>query len=272
VYLSDPSILKMLKQCVLTTWGGVNCGDQEAKELFDKSGILTEGTNTYVLFLNPDGRMVHSIPSPKFPKPPGPNPMYMHDEVARGLSMVGLPAPEVKWAQTIEELALPDFKGPGSPSGLRLFMRTQADGINNVIVEPSPLGEDLKRALSYPTQSRTVEAEVLRSFLVQLYPAGIRSFEQQMSFRRVIGSLQLEPAGAGPQRRYAVLIGPFEMTREENESSVKGTIRMLLTYDSKGVDLSSLRAVAEATYYYRPHGKGTEVKMTLTAAIESRPE
>jgi hypothetical protein len=262
----------MLKQCVLTTWGGVNCVDQEAKDLFDKSGILSEGVNTYVLFLNPDGKMIHSIPSPKFPKPPGRNPMYMHDEVARGLSMMGLPAWEPKWAQSIEELQLPDVRGTGSPAGLRLFMRTQADGINNVVVEPSPLGDDLKKALSYPAQPRTVEAEALRSFLVQLYPAGIRSFEQQMSFKKAIGTLTLEPAGAGAKGRYAVLSGPFQLLREESESSVNGSIQMALTYGPNGPDVTSVRAVAEAIYNYRPHGKGPDTKVNLAAAIESRPE
>ena len=253
----------------MVSWGGDNTGDSEAKDLFDQSDLKKEDGNTFVLLLNPEGKFVHGFRAYSTGRR---NPTYVTDELQKGLSLMKLPPPELKWAESYDELQLPDVRGDERPAGVRLFIRPVGDKISkSLIVEAVPMTADQRTGLRYPKQTLEIDATLLRSWLVQLYPAAIREAEQQKSFKKVEGSLQLKPAGANPKVRYAILSGPLRMTSEAGDSSVDATLQSVLTYDSESGDFRSLRGFVEGTFHYLVHGRPVG-EGKIAAAIESRPE
>jgi hypothetical protein len=138
------------------------------------------------------------------------------------------------------------------------------------VVEVVALKAEDWKPLALPEKAKEVEAAALKSWLVQLYPAGIRTADQSKPFTKISGSLRLEPAGADKAGRYALLRGKIKLAKgDDTESGFEGTLQAVLTYGLDAPGVKSVRAVAEGDYLYRL--RETQ-RMPLVAAIESRPE
>jgi hypothetical protein len=171
---------------------------------------------------------------------------------------------------------LPDLKGQGSgfPAGVRLFIH-QDDPSNShasqvPVVEVVPMKADEWKPLWFPAEAKTIEAETLKSWLVWLYPAGIRTADEQKRFQKFSGTLKLEPAGADKDFRYAILRGKLHLAKgAATESEFEGGLQAVLSYRPDAPEVQSLRGVVEGTYLYRTRGTSPQ---KLRVAIESRPE
>jgi hypothetical protein len=192
-------------------------------------------------------------------------------EIPRGLARLKVPADQEGRAS-----AVPDLKatGTGVPAGVRLFVRLN-DGKDPFrsrvpVVEVVAMKAEDWKALALPEKTKEVEAAALKSWLVQLYPAGIRTADQSKPFTRISGSLRLEPTGADKTGRYALLRGKFRLAKGDDQASAfEGTLRAVLTYGPDAPGVKSVRAVVEGDYLYRL--RETQ-RMPLVAAVESRPE
>jgi len=246
----------MLKPFIVASWGGAGTAmDPDVKEVFEKSEVAKD-TNVFMFVLDSTGKLVHGFKGLSG----GRNPNYMKDEIGKGVSKLTIP--EVKQGTGAD--GLPDVKGPG----VRLFVRSGRGG--QAIVEALAMTDDERKALLFPEKAREIEAETLRRWLVQLYPPAIRTADQSKPFRKITGTLKLEPAGSDGKARTALLRGPVKLARgEETESSFEGTFEAILTYPADGAELRSLRGVVEGVYTYRQRGA---IEYKMTAALESRPE
>jgi hypothetical protein len=125
-------------------------------------------------------------------------------------------------------------------------------------------------ALSFPDQTREIKADVLRPWLIHLYPAGIRTADQVKPVQKFTGSLKLEPAGTDKDARYALLQGNIGLSKEsDEESAFEGTFQAVVTYRRDGPEVRTGRAVVAGDYVYRM--RGTQ-RIPLRVAIESRPD
>src|SRR5262249_11221508 len=133
-----------------------------------------------------------------------------------------------------------------------------------------PMKSDDWKPLAFATKGKEVEAEALKSWLVWLYPAGIRAADEQKRFQKFGGTLTLEPAGSDDKSRYALLRGKVRLEKGgDTESAFEGELEAVLTYRHDAGEVRAVRGVVEGTYLYRTRGASRE---KLRVAIESRPE
>ena len=227
--------------------------------------------NLFVFLLDHRGRLVHSFHGLPGGARGGDGRSDYTKEIPKGLAKLNLPAD-----QEGRSSAVPDLKatGTGVPAGVRLFVRLndEQDPVRSrmPVVEVVALKAEDWKALALPEKAREVEAAALKRWLVQLYPAGIRTADQSKPFTRISGSLRLEPAGADKAGRYALLRGKIQLAKGgDQESAFEGTLRAVLTYGLDAPGVKSVRAVVEGAYLYRL--RKTQ-RMPLVAAVESRPE
>jgi hypothetical protein len=235
--------------------------DADVKRIFDQSDVVKD-INVFMFILDPEGRLVHGFKGLSG----GRNPTYLRDEIRTATAKMRLP--DVPASTQAE--GLPDVKGPGSPAGVRLFVRTASqDRGTNVVVEAIPLNDEERKALSFPEAARELDAETLRSWFVQLYPPAIRTVEQSKPFKRAEGTLKMEQASQGGQERRALLRGPVQLTREGgSDPAFKGICAAVIFYGPGG-EIRSIKGFVEGIYIYRHRGA---VEYQVSAALESRPE
>src|SRR6516165_10082821 len=227
--------------------------------------------NLFVFMLDHRGRTVHSFHGLPGGARGGDGRSDYSKEIPSGLARLKLPAD-----QEGRSSAVPDLKamGTGVPAGVRLFVRLndEKDPIRSrmPVVEVVALKAEDWKAPGLPEKAREVEAAALKSWLVQLYPAGIRTADQSKPFTRISGSLRLEPAGADKAGRYALLRGKIKLAKgDDQESAFEGTLQAVLTYGLGAPEVKSVRAVVEGDYLYRL--RGTQ-RLPLVAVVESRPD
>jgi hypothetical protein len=273
--LSDPAIVKQLQPFLVTAWHGADVSDMpgDVKAIFTGSELSKDPKrlNLFVFMLDHRGRLVHSFHGlPGGPRGGGGRSDYTK-EIPAGLAKLKLPADQAGRA-----LATPDLKatGAGVPAGVRLFVRLndEKDPFRSrmPVVEVVPMKAEEWKALALPEKAKAVEAAALKNWLVQLYPAGIRTTDQRKVFTQITGTLRLEPAGTDKTGRYALLRGKFQLAKgNDQESAFEGTLQAVLTYGLDAREVKSVRAVVEGDYLYRL--RGTQ-RMPLVAVVESRPE
>jgi hypothetical protein len=272
----------LLKPFILTAAhsGKADLGDLEpaVREAFAKSGLAKDPKrfNVFMFVLDPGGRVVHEFHGlPGGRKEVGPGRSDHRAEIRKARARLKLPEAEPDKAGGPPK-GLPDFKalGSGAPGGVRLFIR-QDDPKNSVfsrlpVVEGVPMTAGGWEPLAFAPKGKVIEAEALKSWLVWLYPAGIRAADEAKRFRKFGGALKLEPAGSDDKFRYALLRGKVRLEKGgDAESAFEGEIEAVLTYRRDVAEVHSVRGVVEGTYLYRTRGTSRE---KLRAAIESRPE
>jgi hypothetical protein len=268
-----------LQPFLVTAWHGAEIADMptEIKTIFRDSDLSKDPKrlNLFVFMLDHQGRTVHSFHGLPGGARGGDGRSDYMKEIPNGLAKLKLPAdrPAVKGERV---LATPDLKaaGAGVPAGVRLFVRLNdaKDRFRSQmpVVELVPMKAEEWKVLALPEKANEVEAAALKSWLVQLYPAGIRTADQSKPFTSISGSLRLEPAGADKAGRYALLRGKIKLAKgDDTESGFEGTLQAVLTYGPDAPQVKSVRAVVEGDYLYRL--RKTQ-RMPLVATIESRPE
>jgi hypothetical protein len=253
-------VLDLLKPFVVTAAhsGKDDLGDLEPaiREIFIKSELSKDPKrfNVFMFVLDAKGRVVHEfhgLPG----KGDGRSDHQAEIQKARAL----LKLPEAKPGK--EEGApkgLPDLKAmaPGAPAGVRLFIR-QDDPSNSItsklpVVEIVSMEADDWKPLAFAAKGRDIEAEVLKNWLVRLYPAGIRAADEKKPFQKFSGTLKLEPAGSDEKFRYALFRGKVVLTKGgDAESAFEGQLELVLTYRMDEAEVQSVRGVVEGTYLYR---------------------
>jgi hypothetical protein len=268
----------LLKPFVVTAAhsGKNDLGDLEpaVREVFTKSDLAKDPKrlNVFMFVLDAKGQVVH-----QFHGLPGRGAGRSDHQAELQKAQTTLKLPEVKPDKaTGPPKGLPDLKGPGSgaPAGVRLFIR-QDDPKNTVfsklpVVEVVSMKPDDWNPLAYVPKGKELEVEVLKNWLVWLYPAGIRAADEKKPFQKFSGTLKLEPAGSDGKFRYALLRGKVLLVKGgETESAFEGQIELVLTYRPETAEVQSVRGIVEGTYQYRTRGTSRE---QLRVAIESRPE
>jgi hypothetical protein len=270
--------VELLKPFLVTAAhsGKDDLGDLEpaVREIFSKSELAKDPKrlNVFMFVLDAKGKVVH-----EFHGVPGRGDGRSDHqaEIQKARAMLKLPEVNPNRAEDLPK-GLPDLPsaGPGALAGVRLFIR-QDDPKNTVfsklpVVEVVSMKPDDWKPLAFTPKEKDVEAEVLKSWLVWLYPAGIRAADEKKRFQKFSGTLKLEPAGSDERHRYALLRGLVVLAKGgEVESAFEGQIELVLSYGTDSTEVQSVRGVIEGTYLYRTRGTSRE---QLRVAIESRPE
>jgi hypothetical protein len=264
-----------LQPFLVTAWHGTEVAEMppDVRAIFTGSELPQDPKrlNLFVFMLDHQGRMVHSFHGLPSGGRGGDGRSDYTREIPSGLAKLNLPADKAGRASAVPDLST---TGTGLPAGVRLFVRLndEKDRFRSQVpvVEVVALTAEDWKSLALPEKAKEVEAGALRSWLVQLYPAGIRTADQRKPFTRISGSLKLEPAGADKAGRYALLRGKLRLAKgDDKESAFEGTLQAVLTYGLDAPGVKSVRAVVEGDYLYRLR---TTQRMPLVAAVESRPE
>jgi hypothetical protein len=249
----------------------------DVKAVFTESELSKDPKrlNLFVFLLNHQSRTVNSFHGLPSGGRGGDGRSDYTKEIPKGLAKLKLPA-DLPAAKGGRPSAVPELKATGAaaPAGVRLFVRLsdEKDPFRSrmPVVEVVAMKAEDWKPLALPEKAKEVEAAALKSWLVQLYPAGIRTADQSQPFTKISGSLKLEPAGADKAGRYALLRGQLTLRKgEEQGSAFEGTLQAVLTYGLDAPGVKSVRAVVEGDYLYRL--RKTQ-RMPLVAAIESRPD
>jgi hypothetical protein len=264
-----------LQPFLVTAWHGAEVADMppDVRAIFTGSELSKdpERLNLFVFMLDHQGRTVHSFHGLPGGARGGDGRSDYAKEIPSGLAKLQLPADQAGRVS-----AVPDLKatGAGVPAGVRLFVRLndEKDPFRSQIpvVEVVPIRAEEWKALALPEKVKEVEAAALKNWLVQLYPAGIRTADQRKAFTQITGTLRLEPAGADKTGRYALVRGKIKVAKgDDQESAFEGTLQAVLTYGLAAPEVKTVRAVVEGDYLYRL--RATQ-RMPLVAVVESRPD
>jgi hypothetical protein len=253
----------------------------DVKQVFQKSEVAKDPKrfNIFMFVLDPDGRLVHGFHGLPATRGAGDGRSDYTKEIPTAIAKLKLPAEQLYGREGVHRVVLPDLKGTDGdvPAGVRLFVRLNdaKDPFRSKlpVVEVVAMKAEDWKSLALPGKARDIEAAALKSWLVQLYPPGIRAADQQKPFTTITGTLKLEPAGADKERRYALLRGQVRLAKgDEQESAFEGALQAVLTYGLAAPEVKSVRAVGEGAYLYRElRGRGPQ-RMPMVVAIESRPE
>jgi hypothetical protein len=247
------------------------------REIFTRSDLSRDPDrlNVFMFILDPQGRVVHEFHGVPGGRRAVPGRSEHRAEIEKARAKLKLP--EIKSRRAGEPPpGLPDLQArdPGVPAGVRLFIRQDEEG-NSVfsklpVVEVVPMTADDWKPLAFAPKGKEIGAEVLKSWLVWLYPAGVRTADEQKRFQKFSGTLTLEPAGSDEKSRYALLRGKVRLEKGgDTESAFEGDLEAVLTYRRDATEVQSVRGVVEGTYLYRTRATSRE---KLRVAIESRPE
>jgi hypothetical protein len=279
--LAAPAVVDLLEPFLLTSAhsGKADLGDLEpaVRAVFTSSGLSKDPKrfNVFMFVLDHQGRVVHEFHGLPGGRKATSGRSDHRAEITKGRDKLKLPKAKPPRAEGPPK-GLPDLAapGPGAPAGVRLFIR-QDDPKNAVfsklpVVEVVSMKADDWQPLELSPKGKDIKAEVLKNWLVRLYPAGIRTADEKKPFQRFTGTLKLEPAGANGRFRHALLRGKVLLEKGgDTESAFEGQVELVLTYRPDEARAQSVRGVVEGTYLYRTRGTS---RVNLRAAIESRPE
>jgi hypothetical protein len=274
-------VLGLLKPFILTAAhsGQIDLGDLEpgVREVFTKSELSKDPKrfNVFMFVLDSSGKVVHEFHGLPAGRTPGPGRSDHQAEIQKARTKLKLPEAKPEKAEGPPK-GLPDLKAldSGAPGGVRLFIR-QDDPSNAIlsklpVVEVVPMKPDDWKPLAFTPKEKEIEAEVVKSWLLRIYPAGIRAADEKKPFQKFTGTLKLEPAGSDGKLRQALLRGKIAMAKGgDTESAFEGQLDVVLTYGPDAVEVKSVRGVVEGTYLYRTRATTRE---KLRVAIESAPE
>jgi hypothetical protein len=270
--------MEAMRPYIVTSWGRREPQSPEIKALLKKLGADADGglgwSNAYVAILDARGEPVHAFDGAQAGvsgrRDPNARPDYLAEEFVKGWAKLdpAPPAPKPK----PKSLTLPDVRGPESPAGVRLFSRSAAPGFGDVVtVRTAPMSPEQRRALAYPAEARSIEAQTLRSWLELLQLPRVRETDANTPFDKIEGSLKLQSAGTDGKSRTATWTGSIELTKKDGFSSAELTFEAVVFYAPDRPEPRSVRGVLAGTYRYRLRGED-RTTLKMSAALESRPE
>jgi hypothetical protein len=255
--------------------------EPEAKDILTRSAIFKDPNrlNIFMFVLNDEGQVVHEfhgVPGGRADGKPAPGRSDYQAEIKKALAKLKLP--EEKEDDRAQPVKLPDLKAApegAAPAGVRIFVRQDDAGNSHrsgvPVVEVVRMKAEEWQPLAYSAQAKEIDAEALKSWLVWLYPAGVRAADEGKRFQKFNGTLKLEPAGADAKQRHMLLTGDIKLAKgDDKESTFEGKLQIVLSYGANGAEVRSLKGVVEGTYFYRLGRESTQEK--LKVALESRPE
>jgi hypothetical protein len=246
--------------------------EPEVREIVSKSELFKDSKrlNVFAFVLDSKGLVIHQFHGVPGGRAASASRSDYRAELTKAIAKIKLPK-ERDAKERAALPALPDLQmtSTGLPAGVRLFLRQE--GLPLAVVETVPMGAKHWQPLALPDKVKKVDAELLKDWLIWLYPPAIRAADEAKQFQKFTGDLTLEPAGTDKSARYALLRGGIRLTKsDDKESAFEGTMQIVLTYSLDDKDVKSVRGAIEGDYLYRPRS-GTQ-RMPLKVAIESRPE
>ena len=245
----------------------------DVKEIFDSSEI-PKLSNVFMFVLDQHGRLVHGFNAMRGGPRGKEGVSSPQQEITKALSQLNLVGDSAN--QREHPLVLPDLPATATatdsavPSGVRMWVRPNDQAGKRLVIEVVAMKPEEWKFLNHPEEPRQIEAELLRNWLVQMYPPAIRTADQRKPFTKITGSLRLEPAAVDKQGRYALLRGDVRLAKgDEKDSAFEGTLQGVVRYRTDAPHVESLQGVVEGDYLYRI--RGTQ-RIPLISAIESRPE
>lgn len=184
---------------------------------------------------------------------PGAATGYVRDQLQRAIAYLKLP-PHTAPLRPVRLPSLPPSKTPlAVPAGVRLFIRLPEHpqpAYRIPIVQPIALTSAEWATLAHPSASRTVAAELLRVWLEQVFPVGMKEMVgANIHNDRVGGSLTLRPAGSDTKYRYAILSGMVALTLAgRTQVEHDGTLKVVLAYPKTGSGIVALKGILNGTY------------------------
>lgn len=279
-------MLELLKPFIVTSAhagkNGVSDLEPEVQQIFTRSGLAKDPNrlNVFMFVLSHEGQVVH-----EFHGLPGggraadaPGRSQHAAELAKAIEKLPVPpvAPARDNGPDTMCRSLPDLAGSTAdpPAGVRIFVRQDdprnSHSQNLSVVQVVAMKADEWKALSFAPEPREIAADVLKRWLVWLYPAGIRTADESKRFQEFAGTLRLEPSHSDEKFRHAVLRGDVRLAKEDDtQSAFEGTLEAVLSYRPDSPEVHSVRAAVEGVYIYRVR---TTSEQRLRVAIESRPD
>ncbi len=275
--LSSPAVLETLRPFIVVVWNGRSNEDMPAdvREVYYAAGSPPNHQNIRLFVLDSAGKVIRG-----FAPFPANDPtslgfdqkrmgQYLKGQIDQ--STVGLKLPQVAVKKT---LTLPDIQGTTEPAGVRLFVSFEDNRMHHFrvpVVETVVLLEAERKALRLPAEARTIPAATLRRWLEQYYPPAV--MDGMGGFEKITGTLQLQPAGADAQSRYAILRGDVQFVLDnESATGYQAKLEMVLRYDRTSPELQTVRGIMEADFPRQDRFGRTVETVRMTAAIESRPK
>ncbi len=280
--LASPAVVELLRPFVITAAhagkGDLADLEPDVRTVFTGSALFNDPNrlNVFMFVLDSQGRVVHEFHGlPGGGRSAAAGRSDHQAELRRAHEKLKLPE---RGEQEPERslIGLPDLAAQNAavPAGVRMFIRQDVPG-NSIfsrlpVVEVVPMHVDDWKPLDFPPTEKEIEADVLKSWLLWLYPAGIRAADERKPYQQIRGTLKLEAAGSDDMFRYALLRGMIRLTKKDDtESAFEGELQAVLSYHRDSPEVRSVRGVVAGTYLYRTAGTSREL---LRAAIESRPK
>ena len=270
-------VLEALRPYIVVVWNGRSHEDMPAdvRAVYYATRPPPDHENIRLFVLDSAGKVIRA-----FAPFPGNDPsaldfdqkrmgQYLKGQIDQSTDGLKLPPVAVK-----KTLTLPDLKGATQPVGVRMFVSFEDNHLHHFrvpVVETVAFQETERQALRLPAESRTLPAATLRRWLEQYYPPAV--MDGMGGFEKISGTLQLQPAGADPQFRYALLRGNVHFVLDnESATAYQAKLEMVLRYDRTSPELQSVRGVMEGTFPRQDRRGRTVETVRMTAAIESRPK
>jgi hypothetical protein len=274
-------VIKLLDPFIVTSVhaAGNNVADMEpdARQIFTESELSRDPNrlNVFLFMLDETGKVVHESHGVPGGRRGGPDRADWSAEITKALAKLNLPDAARARLDRKPCGSLPDLAASAAdvPAGVRIFVR-QGDTGNAQrgrlpIVEVAPMKPHEWEPLAFSAESREIPAELLKNWLVWLYPAAIRTADESKRFRDFTGTLRLEPACSDEHSRTMLLSGKIHLGKgDESLSAFDGDFEAVLTYRPDKPDVQSVLAVVDGVYLYRQRGTNPQ---PLKATIESRP-
>lgn len=275
--LAWPASLEKLRPFIVTYFSGRTTDDMppEVLDVLDAAGFRHQHVNLALFALDSDGKLLRSLNPNVQPGGHRFDPESQGRDFRRQLDQMldGLKLPHVAAKHPLK-LTLPDIAGDKQPAGVRVYLTFGANKLNHYrtpTVEAVPITETMRTALAFPETDRSIPTESLRPILEQIYPPAI--MDGHGGCRRIDARLTLSTAGSDGDRRFAIVRGTVSYELDnDNRTSYDGPLSIVVTYGADDPSPRTLRGVGDWTYpKHNPQGQVVE-RITMTAAIESRPE
>lgn len=241
----------------------------DVKSIIDAAGFRQQHLNLALFAIDSDGKLLRSlipyVRPPAFRFDPEAQGRDFHRQLETMLNGLSLPKPTAT-----SRLTLPDIAGNEPVSGLRIYLTFGANRLNHYrtpTVEAIPVSNEIRAALSYPRERRSIEADNLRALLAQLYPPAI--MDGHGGCRRIDAKLVLAPAGENKGERFAILKGDVSIELDnQGRTRYDGPLALVIAYGKDNSPRSIQGVGSWRVPKSNPQGQVVET-ITMTAAIES---
>jgi hypothetical protein len=261
-------VQKALAPFIVTLWNGREPEDapDEVQQILQQRPRQQQ-SNILVFVLDSQGKYVHSFDAMTDIHPAPMHelkkrmPTYFTEELKKASKQAGA---SIATPRSI--VHLPTVDKPG----VRIYVTLGANRMNHFqvpVVEAVAWNDAEKEALKYRDEKQTIDAEVLRRWLAQMYPPAVMDGHGGMD--KVTGTVHYTPAGESATHRYAVLKGKVTFHLDNaTRISYQGPFDLVLRYSKTSVELEACWGTMTTSIpRHNPQGKVAEM-VPMTVALE----